>query len=176
MAFAGSFSLAQTTPSTIVITDNSVGSDPNMFARRVYLYKSDNTTIVPVGTTTTYIDFPIVNGIGDAVSIDVFDRDYAINVRVDWFSSAQISGSTYTKTVLYLFEYYTRLFLGGLSAEQGSRNPNIIGDTNFRSNKTKMWSYLLDAREAVNLFIDIKKAQSFLDLCYQMIINPSFYF
>ena len=64
MAFTGSFTVTQTSDITsLVITDISSYSSEGQgtfSGRQIRLYKIDTTTLVPSGTTTSYIDFPLV--------------------------------------------------------------------------------------------------------------------
>lgn len=49
--------------------------------RKVYLRKDDGNYLVPSGVETDYIDFPLNS---DYVDIDVLDKDYALEVAVDF--------------------------------------------------------------------------------------------
>jgi hypothetical protein len=84
MAFNGNFSVTPNTAdiSKFTLTDTSTGSDAGLTGRRIYLYKTDGTTIVPAGTSTEYILWPLVATIGDTIEIDVLDKDYAISIVV----------------------------------------------------------------------------------------------
>lgn len=174
MAFTGSYSIAQNNgqPTTFVITDTSTGSDPSLTDRRITLTKADNTTLVPEGTTTSYIDWPIGDG---PKTIDVLNRDYALIVTVDWISSSPLPASVYTVTEYFVFTANTKTFLFGLSTTQSS-NPSIINDTTYFNNKAKMWTYLDDAQNAIDYGNDVYKAQLVLDSAYNMIINSNYYF
>ena len=81
--FVPSFAVSQNLgfPSVIVLTDTSTGTDETISQRNVYLQKADGTFLVPEGTTTNYIVWSIVL---NTISIDVLDKDYALNVMVDY--------------------------------------------------------------------------------------------
>jgi len=69
MSFTADFTAVQQSSLSILrIEDTSSGeTEPSLTGRKIYLYKIDNTTLVPTGTLTAYIDFPIVSGIGDTI-------------------------------------------------------------------------------------------------------------
>lgn len=156
----------------MVITDSSTGSDPTITTRRIYLYKADNTTLVPEGTTTPYIEWPIAEG---PITLDVLDRDYALMITVQWLAGAVV---TYTYTNYYPFLANTLTFLFGLSTSQSAQmfNPNILTSTNFFLNKAKVWTFVKDAANAISFGNDLTKAQLALDEAYDYIVNEDKYF
>lgn len=174
MAFTGAFTVTQNSESTITLTDSSTGSDATITERRIYIYKWDNTTIVPDGTDTDYI----VWDISDTTKTldDIFSRDYAVNIEVDWITATPDPANTYTETVLYDFYWYTMLFLCSLTAEQQARNPDIFAERNFMFNKFQLYTYVLDSQNAVSLMTNIYLAQRSLDKAYEMMQNQSTYF
>lgn len=171
MALTVSISVAQNNglPSTMVITDTSTGSDPSITIRRIYLSKSDGTYLVPEGTTTDYIEWPIAE---TSITLDVLDRDLALEILVQWLAGAVI---TYSYENSYVFAAYTNTFLYNLSVDQSS-NPAIINATDFFANKTKMYSYVKEAENAITIGEDITKAQFCMDKAYSMIFNEDKYF
>lgn len=173
MAFNGSFAVTQGADiSQFTLTDNSTGSDGNMTDRRIYLFKIDGTTLVPEGTTVTYVDWPIVSLIGDEITIDVLDKDYAITIFVSWISSAPLaSPSSYEFTYMQLFSGYTNQFLYGL-IQQMAANPLISSDKNFYYNLSKAYTDLDNATLAV-ANNDQYSAQQALDRIAGMISNQS---
>jgi len=173
MAFNGSFAITQGVDiSQFTLTDNSTGSDAGITGRRIYLFKIDGTTLVPEGTTVTYIDWPIVSLIGDEITVDVLDKDYAITAFVSWISSAPLaSPSSYEYTYMQLFSGYTNQFLYGL-IQQMAANPLISSDKNFYYNLSKAYTDLDNATLAV-ANNDQYSAQMALDRITLMINNQS---
>lgn len=171
MALIVSISVAQNngTPSDFTITDTSTGSDPSITVRRVYLTKADGTFLVPEGTTTDYTEWSISEA---SITLDVLERDHALEVLVQWLAGAVV---TYSYENSYPFLAYTNTFLYGLSVDQSS-NPAIINATDFFSNKTKIYSYVKEAENAIAIGEDITKAQFAMDAAYQMILNEDKYF
>ena len=155
-------------PSDFTITDVSTGSDPAITDRRIYVYISNNTTLVPAGTITAYTDWPIVDG---PLTLDVLTRDFAVMIVGQWLVGSTV---TYTYTNYYSFTAYTRTFLYNLSETQ-STNPAIIQATNYILNKAAMWDCVFDSDNAVN-YGDIQTAQLALDICYYYMTNSTKFF
>lgn len=171
MPLTVSISISQNTgiPSAFVITDTSTGSDPSITSRRLYLLKPDGTYLVPDGTTTDYVEWSIAQS---SITLSVLERDMALEILVEWLAGAVV---TYTYENSYVFTAYTNTFLYNLSVDQSS-NPAIINATDFFANKTKMYSYVKEAENAIAIGEDTVKAQLALDRAYQMILNEDKYF
>ena len=175
MAFTGTISVSQLVAESFDLQDTSSYASEGQgtfTGRRITLTKADGTTLVPTGTTTTYIDFPFSGG--DTITLDVLDRDYALTILVEWISSAPQSGSTYEKSGLYEFEVYTSQFIYGL-IESMTAQPNIINDVNFYTNLSKIQTDLDSSNKAVE-YNDITAAQYCLDRCKYMMDNSDLYF
>lgn len=174
MALTPSISISQDNgvESSFTITDTSTGTDGTLTSRRIYLYKADNTTLVPEGTSTPYIEWPILDS---EITLDVLSRDLALTVIVNWMTGTSI---TYTYTNYYVFLAYTRSFLFGLSTDQTTQifPINILTSTNFFFNKAIMWSLVEDAEDAIALGQDTFKSQIALDRAFYMITNEDKFF
>lgn len=172
MALTVSVSVAQNNglADTYILTDTSTGSDATITTRRIYNYIADNTTLVPTGTTTPYIDWPIAEG---PKTIEVLSRDRAIMLIVQWLNA----GGTvvYSLTNYYVFTANTKNFLYGLTETNQLSNPAIIKDTQYLFNKLLMWEYVDDAELAIT-YDDVLKSQLALDAAYEMITNQNLYF
>lgn len=169
MSFVGNFSISQgTDPTQFTLTDTSIGSDPSLTGRRVYLYLADGTTLVPVGSPTSYIDWPISD---TTITITLLTRDYALNIEVDWLSSSPLPPpSTYTLTTMKGFTSNTESFYGGLTQMQAS-NPLLVNDNHYFENKSKLRTFIDDTINAVDTMNNIFLAQQSLNDAYDMIQN-----
>lgn len=176
MAFTGAYQITQTTDTTaFVLTDTSSYSSEGtgtFTGRRIYLFNSAGSNIVPSGTTTAYIDFPF--SLGNSITIDVLSRDFAFNIEVDWLSSAPQPGSTYTLTELFGFTGNTNDFKYGL-LQQITAQPNILNDTTFMEYLGKLQLEIDNCEQAVS-YDDITSAQAALDRAYYIIVNSANYF
>jgi hypothetical protein len=173
MAFNGSFAVSQGADiSQFTLTDNSTGTDAGLTGRRIYLLTTDGTTLVPEGNTLEYIDWPLVATIGDTITIDVLEKDYAITIFVTWVSSAPLaSPSSYEYTYMQLFSGYTNQFLYGLIQKMAA-NPLLSSDKNFYYNLSKVYTDLDNATLAV-ANSDQYSAQMALDRIELMISNEA---
>lgn len=150
MAFTGAFTVTQNSNfANLTINDTSSYADEGQgtfSGRRVYLYKVDGTTIVPSGTTTTYIDFPFSVGASLLIS-DVLDTDYSLLANVLWVSNNPQPGSTYTAQEVETFLNYLKQFRGGQISNL-SDDPNILNDTNWYNDLFKLQTEINNATEA----------------------------
>lgn len=172
MPFVQNFSMSQTlgSPSIVIATDTSTGTDGAITGRRIYLTTYDGTTLVPDGTTTEYVDWALAV---NPLSINALDKDYALSVRVDW---VDVAGNVlYTKTTLYCFSMYNEEFYYSLTSRQASI-PTIISDSFFYSNKLKLRVDIDSANQAVLYGDDIASAQYALDSGTYLRVNANDYF
>lgn len=169
MSFVGSFSISQgIDPTSFSLTDTSAGTDPDITSRQVFLYLSDGTTLIPPGSSTPYILWPIVNGIGDVLNlVGILERDYSLNIQSNWISSSPLAPpSVYTDSELFTFTGNISVFAYFLTQEI-SANPNLINDNGFFPNKSKLRVLIEDAINC-NEFNDQSNAQKSLDAAYKM--------
>lgn len=169
MPVTPNFAASQTigAPSIIKLTDTSTGSDVTIAQRRVYIRKLDQSTLVPSGTTTSYVewgDFPATT----TIEIDVLQRDMCLSIQVGWCTS----GGTIvvTKTIVCLFTLYSEDFYYSITQDQSS-DPDIIRDRNYYDNKMKLRVELDSAAQAVSYASDQASAQGCLDRAYTLIQN-----
>ena len=169
MAFLQSFLTSQTIglPNIITLQDTSTGVDANITKRRIILTKSDNTTLVPSGVTTNYIDWALVD---TTLDVNVLPQDYALNITVQWLNVA--NSVLYTKTVLSLFQLYENTFYYNLIQLQAS-TPVIINDENYWGNVSKLASYIDNAVQAVAIGGDIAAAQNAIDKGTELILHQN---
>ena len=152
MAFTGSFEVTQTSDITsLVVTDTSSYSSEGQgtfSGRRIYLYEVDGTTIVPSGTTTTYIDFPFSDGSSKTI-VGVLNTDYSLLINVVWISNNPQPGSTYTAQSVETFLNYLYAFFAGQISTL-SDNPNIERDTNWWDSMLQLIVNISCAEQATN--------------------------
>lgn len=156
MPLTASFSISQTlgSPSIIDLADTSTGDDAAVVARRVYLTKSSGTTLVPSGTTTTYIDWDYDDA---TIALDVLDKDYGVSVRVDWIN---VGGTVlYTSTVLTTFTMYNSDFEYSLISQEANGDASI-NNTNWLYGRMKLRLALDDADNAITAASSITNSQA----------------
>lgn len=174
MALQAAFTVAQSGTSTLTFTDTSTGSDVTVTERRIYLQKYDQTYLVPVGTTTDYIVWPIADN--SITLTDILDKDYALDITVVWVAPIPDPAGTYEAEQLTEFDAYAWVFAGALLAQKSARYPNIVNDTSFNLNEANFLTAIRQAEKAVTRLQNIGLAQAALDITYYMRINTLYYF
>lgn len=172
MSFVGNFSAAQVSgyPSQIVITDDSTGTDAAIVSRRIYLAKADGSYLVPSGTLTDYIIWPIGT---TTKTIDALNKDYALLITVNWLG---VSGTNlYTKPLLYGFTLYNEAFDYYLT-QMLTANKLLINDNNFWSNKSDLRTYIDSGNQAISLASDQSGAQVCYDEATKLRLGSQNYF
>jgi hypothetical protein len=175
MPLTPNFSTSQPpgTPSNVVVTDTSTGSDVAIASRRVYLVNYAGEYVVPSGTTTNYVVWPLAQS---SISINCLTQDSALSITVDW---VDISGVTlYTKTILAGFILYNMTFYYSLTqGEAAVSNPSyILQDNGYFQNKNKLKTFVDSGNNAVTLGYDITSAQLSYNLATYMVTNQNIYF
>lgn len=168
---AASFSASQDAGNITIatFTDTSTGLI-NPTGRLIYLRKYDGTYLVPNGTTTDYILWPITDSF---INIDVLDKDYCLDVTVIW-----LSGSTQEDDVtsLVLFTAYSELFLRNLTMALAGNRISLTKNDNYWNNKKKLRCLVDDATQAVALINDQTIATQCLDEAKKLTDNIQIFF
>lgn len=169
MSFNGSFSTSQSTNITqFILTDNSTGSDPNLTGRTISLLLADGSLL---GAST--ISWPL--GEGSSKTIDLLQRDYSVNIKVDWASSSPLpSPSTYTLITLNTFTANSNTFIYSL-IQQLAALPNLANDATWYEYLGKLQT-LVDGAVTAGSYDDQAAAQFQLDQAYYIIQNQANFF
>lgn len=172
MALTPAFTCSQSVdPNSFTLNDTSSGSDGAITQRRIYLTTYDNTTLVPSGTTTTYVNFPLIDG--NSILLDVLNVDYALAITLQWLNVS--NAVLYTLTQYFDFTANSEQFLFNLSTMQSSQ-PTIVNDRNYLQNKFNLRLFVDSANQAISLGNDVYKSQLELDMAQNMINNQIDYF
>ena len=158
------------TPSVITLTDTSTGSDVTITSRRVYLLQSNGTFLVPTGTTTDYIVWPLANS---SIDLDVLTEDTALSITVQWMSSTNTVVTS--KTISFAFTAYNETFYYGLTESQVA-NSNLSASTNWYQTKLILRVELDSANQAILFASDIYSAQSALNRATYISTNQAYFF
>lgn len=159
-------------PNIVILGDTSVGTDVLVVNRRIYITDYAGNPVVPTGTTTSYIPFPLSQS---TINIDVLKRDMALNIQVDWIDVN--AGILYSLTQVFCFSYYTKTFLYYLVQNQaGLSTPPVITDTNYDYNLGILWTAINGAINAVVLASDIQASQNCLNRAYYLMQNETISF
>jgi hypothetical protein len=157
-------------PSIITLTDTSTGSDGTIAKRRIFLLQANGTLLVPNGTTTTYIDWPLS---ATSISLDVLTQDSALSVTVQWLTSANAVVTSLTQS--FAFTAYNDTFYYGLSQ-------SLVGNSNL-SASTDWFGWMMDLRvqldsaeQAIAFASDIYTAQAALNRATFISTNSAYFF
>jgi hypothetical protein len=175
MPLVPNFSTSQSagSPSVITITDTSTGSDVAVTQRRVYLLDWQGNYVVPSGTTTNYIQWPIAQA---TINIDCLTQDMALEVTVEWLNVSNVA--LYDKTELVGFTLYNETFYYALTQAQAAASTptTILQDTSFLQNKSNLRLFIDSGNQAVTLGYDIVSAQQCYNLATNLNTNQDLYY
>ncbi len=176
MAFDADYTVSQSSPSTITLTDTSTGADATITGRKIYLYKYNSTTIVPANNPTgqIWIDWALADT--EITLTDIFDTDVCLNIYVVWVTPTPDSGNTYTKNNAYCFKDYNEEFMEALTAETAVAQPNIVNSTNYIYNWMQLRLYVDAASQIVVDASDVTNGEQLINAANQIRTNQSFYF
>jgi hypothetical protein len=160
-------------PSNVIITDTSTGSDINIVERVVFLVDYAGNYVVPTGTTTNYVLWPLAQS---SISINCLTQDTALQITVNWVDAGGVTLNT--KTILSGFTLYNETFYYSLTQGQAAvGNPSyILQDNQFFQNKSKLRVLIDSGDQAITLGYDITSAQECYDLATAMVTNQNIYF
>lgn len=172
MAFSPAFTVSQSaaSPNLVVLTDTSTGTDVLITQRRIYITDDTGAYIVPSGTTTDYIEWPLAT---NPISLNLLTQDTAANIAVQWLDVSN--------TVLYsddddypLIEYGKQFYF--YLIQQLALNPSTYQDSNYASNLALFWTYIIGAINAINIGDSLSASQALMNKETEMQNNQSFYF
>ena len=175
MPLVPNFSTSQTvgSPSIINIQDTSTGSDVAITQRRVYLLDWQGNYVVPSGTTTSYVQWPIAQS---TISINCLTQDMALQVTVQWLNVSNVV--LYDSSDLVGFTLYNETFFYSLTQAQAAASTptTILQDTTFLKNKSNLRLFIDSGDQAVSLASDIVSAQQCYNLASNLVTNQDLYF
>lgn len=180
MPFLQNFAVAQTpaNPAFIILTDTS--TPPNDYAtydidiRRITITDAFGNFIVPTGTTTNYIEWPLED---NPISLQVLNQDTAVNIKVEWwgYNGNNEFVALYELNNNYCFTEFNKQFLYYLIQLQ-SMTYNIIQDNNYWGNVGILWTNIIGAINCIEVANDIFASQACLNRATFMAQNQANFF
>lgn len=179
MSLTVQFSTTQVigSPSEIVITDETTGSDVLAVSRQIALVTATGQYLTENGLfdTATYIPWPIADGL--TKTLDVLDEDMALDISLQYLN---VSGGIVAEdTSLQGFTLYNFSFLYSLTQAQASQNqppPMIIQDSNYYNNKSIFLTEMDSGNNAITYGDDIVSAQNAYSRATYMRLNENSFF
>ncbi len=150
MSFTGTFTIAPASGFN-VFTDTDISDftdEPKatFLGRTLTLTTTSGDTLVPAGTTTSYINFPFSGG--DSLTVDCMNRDYALNVQMEWESEDPQEGSIYEASLICGFGSYNNNNLYGVEKALTAR-PSVTQNKNYWLNVGKVQTEIYNASQAI---------------------------
>lgn len=108
-----------------------------------------------------------------SVSLDVLDKDYALQITVQWLGAT--NNILYAVTGLYGLTSYNEDFDYNLTTMLAA-NPLLINDNSFRVNKINLRLFIDSGDNAITRSSDIDAAQLCYDQATQLRLGSEYYF
>lgn len=159
-------------PSQVVLTDNSTGSDGNIVSRRVSFQNADGDYLTPNGTSSTiaWLSWPYADV---SATFIVLTEDAAVYLDVQWLDG---SGNVlYSAPNYYAFLEYNKQFAVYLGQLQAA-TPGIIKDSNYLFSMAAFWNYITYATVMIEVAADISNSQNLINKATEMRLNESKFF
>lgn len=173
MPLTPAFTVSQSAaaPANVTFTDSSTGSDVAVTSRRIYVTDSNGDPVVPTGTSTDYISWPI--GTNPIEVADLLTQDLAVTVLVQWLDVSN--------TVLYqladvycLRAFNTQNFI--YLIQQQALNPGVVQDATYFSNLCQYWINIEGANTMIVEAEDLSGSQACLDRATNFLNNETLFF
>jgi hypothetical protein len=173
MAFSPSFTVSQdlSNPGAVTLTDDSSGSDAEITQRRVYFTDESGNYIVPSGTSTDYVLWPLAT---NPITINsLLQVDTSVNILVEWLNVS--NAVLYDDNNDFCLRAYNKQQFVYLIQQQ-ALNPGIVQDGNYYSNLCQYWINIQGANTMVVDAEDLSGSQNCLNRATEMLQNESKYF
>lgn len=157
-------------PAVVLLTDTSTGSDVLVTSRNVFLITNNQAYLVPAGTSTNYIVWAIANA---TTQINALDKDYALQVTVNWVNS--IGATLYTKTILVNINNYSSAFEYSLVFDEANGLASL-NSHKWLSSRMKLRLAIDDSGNAILKGNNITIAQSADDRGTWLIKNKNTFY
>lgn len=167
-----SFTVSQTpaAPAYCVFEDTSSGSDVLVTSRRITVTNSQGDYVVPSGTTTSYIPWPLGS---NPITINLLTEDTACNITVQWLD---VSDTTlYEVSEDFCLSQFNQQFFYYLT-QQLALNPSTLQDVSYMTNLGNYWTLITGAINAVEIGDDIANSQNLLNMATNMMDNQNLFF
>ena len=161
------------TPSDVLFTDTSTGSDVLVTSRRITVTDYAGNFLVEVGTLTDYEVWPLP--LIDTIQLSLLPlKDYAVKIVFEWLNVSNVAIYDYTIDATYLIEY-NESFDYGLSKRVAS-NPLLMNDNNFWLHKQQLRTYINSGNQAVVRYSDLYVAQQCYDAATELRLTSQYSF
>lgn len=159
-------------PSDILFTDTSTGSDVLSVSRRIYVSNNVGDFLVEDNTTTEYEvwAYPLAT----PITLDLLSADTACLITVQWLNSSNVVLYDYTIDAIGFTEYNEEFLYE--QTQRMASNPLLINDNNFFGNYGKMRTLIDAGNKAITRDSDLYNAQLCYDAATEMNDNAQYLF
>lgn len=159
-------------PSDIIFTDTSTGTDSAVVSRRIYVSDANNNFIVETGTSTEYEIWalPLI----DTITLDLLEVDMAVKIVVQWLNVSNVVLYDYTVSAEGFTEYNEEFLYQQTQLMQA--NPALINDNRFWLSYSKMRSLIDAGNKAIDQASDLYSAQQCYTAATEMRDNAQYLF
>ena len=174
MSFSPNFSAESVSgsPSDILFTDLSTGSDVLITSRRIYVSNDIGTFLVEDGTSTEYEVWALP--LSDTITLDLLTADTACKIVVQWLNVSNAVLYDYTINAEGFTEYNENFLYG--QSQLMSYNPLLINDNNFWGNYSKCRTCIDAGNKAITRAADLYSAQQCYDLATEIRVAAQYLF
>ena len=174
MSFSPNFSAESVSgsPSDILFTDLSTGSDVLITSRRIYVSNDIGTFLVEDGTSTEYEVWELP--LATTITLDLLDADTACKIVVQWLNVSNAVLYDYTISASGFTEYNENFLYG--QSQRMTYNPLLINDNNFWSNFNKCRTCIDAGNKAITRAADLYSAQQCYDLATEIRVAAQYLF
>ncbi len=168
MSFSAAFTVSNNnvTPNSFSIVDTSTGADAAIANRLIYISLSDGSLF-----TGAPIQFPL--SAGASISPNILTSDLAFSMQIQWVNAGGVM--LYQASQTGVFTGFLEWFYYNLT-QQIAAQSNILNDTNWFANYSKLRTLIDSANQAINIAGSIFNAQDMILLAQQMVNNQNLYF
>lgn len=173
MPYSPAFTVGQSlsNPGAVTLTNTSTGTDAAITQLRVYFTDEAGNYVVPSGTSTDYVAWPLATNpltINSLLTVDL-----AVNILVQWLNVS--NAVLYDEEDEFCLRAYNKQQFVYLIQQQ-ALNPGVVQDTNYFSNLCQYWINIVGANTMVEDAADLSGSQNCLDRATEMLQNESKYF
>lgn len=147
-------------PSDILFTDLSTGSDGTISNRLLYVSTYLGTFLVESGSSLEYSEWPLP--LSDTITLDLLEVDAGVKIVCQWVDSGGNVLYDYTIAAEGFTEWNEEFLYS--QTQLMTYNPLLINDNNFWTNYNKMRTCIDAGNRAITRAADLYSAQQCYDL------------
>lgn len=173
MPLTPAFTVSQSaaTPANVTFEDTSTGTDVLVTSRRIYVTDSNGDPVVPSGSSTDYIAWPLATNPIEVA--DLLTQDLAVTVLVQWLNVS--NAVLYELSEVYaLREFNIQNFI--YLIQNQALNPGVVQDAAYFNNLCQYWINIVGANTMITEAANLSGSQACLNRATNMLNNENYFF